>query len=150
MRTYQIYLIENEFASHYYGREYMFYNLFREYEQSEGELRRILRRQINFVTNKISRHLFMLEMNKRLSLAKDCYMENGVYYISKSTNGSISEASLGYRNHSLILHADGTYESETMFFEWLRQWNPYFLAIDIIQDRCAWLRPIKQKNYVLP
>lgn len=147
MRTYIIYLIENEFARHYYGREYMFFNLFQDYRQSEGEEKKILRRQINFVTKKIQAPLFTSFMEKQLNENKECYMENGVYYIRKKNVGH-SEASLGYRNHSLILHADGTYDCETIFFEWLRQWNPYFLALDTTKDRCAWLRPIKQRLYV--
>ena len=147
MRTYIIYLIENEFARHYYGREYMFFNLFRDFEQSEGTQKIILRRQINFVTKKIQAQLFTSFMDQQLKDNKDCYMENGVYYIRKKKNNQ-SEASLAFRNHSLILHADGTYECETIFFEWLRQWNPYFLALDTTKDRCAWLRPIKQRLYV--
>ena len=147
MRTYNIYIIENEFALHYYGREYMFFNLFSDYEKSDGEVKKILRRQINFVTRKVPGQLFNLFMDRQLKENPDCYLDNGVYYIRKKTSGH-SEASLAYRNHSLILHADGTYECETIFFEWLRQWNPYFLALDTTQDRCAWLRPIKQRLYV--
>ena len=36
MRTYQIYLIEDEFAHHYFGRERLFFNLFLEYIQTTG------------------------------------------------------------------------------------------------------------------
>ena len=46
MRTYQIYLIEDEFAHHYYGREKLFFNLFLEYIQARGRLKSILQKQI--------------------------------------------------------------------------------------------------------
>lgn len=38
MRTYQLYLIDEPFASHYFGREQMFYQLFKEYEQATGTI----------------------------------------------------------------------------------------------------------------
>ena len=50
MRTYQIYLIEDEFAQHFFGRERLFFNLFLEYIQTTGSLKSILQKQIEFVT----------------------------------------------------------------------------------------------------
>jgi len=149
MRTYIIYLIEKQFANHFYGREHMFYNLFYDYEETEGEDKRILRRQIMCVTKRIPASLFSSYMDEKINSKQGCFEENGVYYIRKNRNGAVSEASLGFRNHSLILHASGSYESETIFFEWLRQWNPYFLALDTGEGRCAWLRPIKQPKFIL-
>ena len=46
MKTYQIYLIEDEFAQHFFGREKLFFNLFLEYIQTTGPLRNILQKQI--------------------------------------------------------------------------------------------------------
>ncbi len=53
MRTYQLYLIEDEFASHYFGREHLFYRLFRQQEQAQGELKGIIEKQIQFITKSI-------------------------------------------------------------------------------------------------
>ena len=43
MRNYQLYLIVNEFASHYFGRERMFFQLFQEHEEAVVELKVFLR-----------------------------------------------------------------------------------------------------------
>ena len=53
MRNYQLYLIVDEFASHYFGRERMFFQLFQEYEEAVGHFKYILNEQIHFITRPI-------------------------------------------------------------------------------------------------
>ena len=50
MRTYRVYLIEEEVAQLYFGRERSLFNLFLEYVQTTGSLRDILHKQIEYVT----------------------------------------------------------------------------------------------------
>ena len=51
MRNYQLYLIEDEFAAHYFGRERMFFKLFQEHHKADGELKFITNKQITYITN---------------------------------------------------------------------------------------------------
>lgn len=66
MRTYQIYLIEDEFAHHYYGREKLFFNLFLEYIQARGRLKSILQKQIEYVTKTVPIIQLQLAIEQRL------------------------------------------------------------------------------------
>ena len=81
MRTYQIYLIEDEFAQHFFGRERLFFNLFLEYIQTTGPLRSILQKQIEFVTKAIPKQQLERTINETNSKKKNFRFENGEYYI---------------------------------------------------------------------
>lgn len=53
VRNYRLYLIEDEFAAHYFGRESMFFQLFREHERAFGELKYITGKQITYITKTV-------------------------------------------------------------------------------------------------
>lgn len=84
MRTYTLYLIEDEFAFHYFGRERMFYQLFKEYECSIGNLRTILEMQINYITKPIPKLRLQQLIHQKLNKNKDFHIEEGVYYIKRA------------------------------------------------------------------
>lgn len=113
MRTYQIFLIEDEFAHHYYGREKLFFNLFLEYIHARGRLKSILQKQIEFVTKTVPTIQLKLAIEHRLQRKMNFWTQNGKYYLEK-TNGS-SKAVLIIENESITLKADGDYEAETAF-----------------------------------
>ncbi|MDO7487010.1 sporulation inhibitor of replication protein SirA [Peribacillus frigoritolerans] len=115
MRTYQIYLIEDEFAHHYYGREKLFFNLFLEYIQARGRLKSILQKQIEYVTKKVPTIQLQLAIEQRLQKKMNYWTQNGKYYLEK-TNGS-SKAVLIIQNDSITLKAEGDYEAETAFLK---------------------------------
>ena len=146
MRTYQLYLIEDEFASHYYGREKMFYQLFEEIDLLQGELKTIVKKQIEFITKPIpSLHIHKL-LHQRLGKNKDFDIRNGTYYIEKSS--SINAAQLEVFDRFILVRAKGSYDSETVFFEVLRQSETSFLAIDFNHHRFGWLKPMKERKFV--
>ncbi|MDZ5473373.1 sporulation inhibitor of replication protein SirA [Bacillus sp. 31A1R] len=145
MRTYQLYLIEDEFASHYFGRERMFFDLFREYSHSFGEMSRILAKQINYITKPVPTLRLHQYIHQQLQRRRDFRTEKGAYYIY---NGKISSAKLEVFDKYIIIEAEGNYDAETIFFEILRKMESSFLAIDLDHHRYGWLKPIKERKFI--
>lgn len=147
MRNYQLYLIDDEFARHYFGREEMFFNLFKEYSESFGEKKKILSKQIDYITKPIPCLKLHQYIRKYLHKNKDFHAENGVYFIR---NKKIGTASLELFHKNIIIKASGTFDAETLFFEALRKHESSFsyLAIDLENRRYGWLRPIKERKFV--
>lgn len=145
MREYQIYLIEEEFASHYFGRERMFFELFEEYEKTSGKLKNIIASQIQYITKPISS--LRLHQNIHLEMQQNVHfkMDKSGYYI---VNGKKSSATLHINDRYLSMESSGSYDAETMFFEVLRKHEGSFLAIDMEHIRYGWLKPIKERKFV--
>ena len=145
MRAYQLYLIEEEFASHYFGRERMFFQLFQDYELSSGELKTIISKQIQFITKPIPSLKLHQYINQEFDRKKDFHAKKGAYYIKI---GKRSSARLELFDQCLVLEASGNYDAETAFFEILRKNEASFLAIDMKHHRYGWLKPIKERKFV--
>ncbi|MBN6887327.1 sporulation inhibitor of replication SirA [Cytobacillus horneckiae] len=144
MRTYQLYLIEEQFASHYFGREQMFFRLFQEYERSSGDLYSILQRQIYFITKEIPKYKVQQDMFQELLIKQDMVFDEHAYYISQKR----SNAKLEVGDRFITLEASGNFEAETIFFEVLRKSESSYLAIDLSHNRFGWLKPIKERKFV--
>lgn len=145
MRTYQLYIINEEFASYYFGRESIFFRLFQEYEQSEGKLQAILTKQIVYITKSIPSIRLHQYLKQQLQGTKGFLYENGTY---KMEYGRNSSAKLEIHERFLLLNAYGNYEAETRFFEVLRKNEGSYLAIDLRNHRYGWLKPIKERKFV--
>ena len=145
MRNYQLYLIVEEFASHYFGREKMFFQLFQEHEEAVGEFKYILEDQVRFITKPIQILKIHQVLEQHLKKIKTLYVNKGIYYIEI---GSRSFAKLEIHKRSMNIKSSGDYEAETIFFEVLRKIESSFLAIDFENYRCSWLKPIKETNFV--
>lgn len=148
MRTYQIFLIEDEFAHHYYGREKLFFNLFLEYIQAKGGLKSILQKQIEYVTKTVPVIQLQGVIEQRLKKKMNFWSQNGKYYLEKTNGTSTSKAALTFEGDSIILKAEGDYEAETAFFECIRKCEAGFLAIDFDHEKYGWLKPIKERKFV--
>lgn len=144
MRTYQIYLIEDEFAHHFFGRERLFFNLFLEYIQTTGSLRSILQKQIEFVTKTIPKQLLEKTIEQQMQKKKNFRFHNGEYYLENNS----SRAILLIHDDVLIVKSEGNYVAETVFFECIRKCGASFLAIDFEHDRFGWLKPIRERKFV--
>ncbi|MGG5253675.1 sporulation inhibitor of replication protein SirA [Neobacillus sp. SM06] len=146
MRKYQLYLIEDEFAAHYFGRERMFFQLFQEYGFAKGELKNIIKKQIHYITKPLHalkiRQLIQQQLGKRRGFQYD----HESYIIE--LNGRQSRAELEIHGNMVTIEAFGSYEAETIFFEVLRKCEPSFLAIDFEHQRFGWLKPIKERKFV--
>ncbi|WP_394231863.1 sporulation inhibitor of replication protein SirA [Niallia oryzisoli] len=145
MRTYQLYLIDDEFASHYFGKERMVYQLFKDYKEAVGEYKKILEKQIDFILKPIQEIKIHQFISQYLQKNKDFYTNNGLYYLEI---GKRSTAKLEIHERCLMLKANGNYEAETIFFEVLRKTESSFIAIDLEHQRCGWLKPIKERKFV--
>lgn len=146
MRKYQLYLIEDEFATHYFGRERLFFQLFQEHQHARGELQFITKKQIAYITKKIEVLKIHQLIQRQLGKIKGFKADHGAYTIDLS--GKISRAKLEVYQDLISLEAHGSYEAETAFFEVLRKCESSFLAIDLEHERFGWLKPIKERKYV--
>ncbi|SFC09752.1 Protein of unknown function [Bacillus sp. OV322] len=146
MRNYRIYLIEDEFAYHFYGREKMFFNLFLEYTNASGEKKSILQKQIEYVTKTIPEKQLQSEIKNKTTKKNNITSQNGVYLLD-NTRG-FSKAALIIHVDYLALKADGNFEAETAFFECIRKCDSNFLALDFDNNRYGWLKPIKERKFV--
>jgi Sporulation inhibitor of replication protein SirA len=146
VRNYQLYLIEDEFAAHYFGRERMFYKLFQEHDKAVGELKFITKKQISYITKTVEVLKIHQLIQKQLGKNKGFRAENGTYSIELS--GKLSKAKLQVFQDLITVEAVGSYEAETIFFEVLRKCESSFLALDIDHQRFGWLKPIKERKYV--
>lgn len=143
MRTYKLYLIKDEVAFHYLGREIMFFQLFKECSTATGDLKNVLTKQIHFITKTIPAGKIKKILKQELGGRNDFRAEGGRFEIRYGNSGS---ASLEVKDKFLLVEAEGSYEAETIFFEVLRKTESFFLAIDIGNERYGWLRPIKKEN----
>lgn len=147
MRNYQLYIIKSEFASHFYGRERMFYQLFLEYANATGERAYILEKQVHYITKEIPMMKVQQVLKRQLTKRRDFNLINGSYQIKLQE--SVSNASMSVHDRYLQLEADGNFEAETIFFEVLRKWETSFIAIDLKNERYGWLKPIKNRKFIL-
>lgn len=145
LRTYQLYIIHDQFASHYFGRESMFFRLFKEYEESEGDLQSILKKQILYITESIPSIRLHQYLSQQLQGTKGFLYNKGAYMVECGRN---SLAKLEISERYLTLTAHGSYEAETRFFEILRKIDSSYLAIDLENHRYGWLKPIKMRKFV--
>ncbi len=146
MRNYRLYLIEDEFAAHFFGKERIFFQLFQEYEQSRGELKDITKKQINYITKPLQVLKIHQHLKNQLGKVRGFKEEQGKYFME--LNGKLSSAYLEVFEKNLTVKAIGSYEAETVFFEVLRKSESSFLAIDLDHFRFGWLRPIIERKLI--
>ncbi|WP_010282224.1 sporulation inhibitor of replication protein SirA [Bacillus timonensis] len=146
MREYYIYLIEEEFATHYFGRESLIYHLFLEYSQSKHERKEILNKQIEFITRSIP--TLRIQQKIEASLAHYFYYNHQSHIHTIDWNEFNSFAKLTIHNEYIQLQSSGSYEAETAFFEILRKYDRCFLAMDFSANKYGWLTPIKERKLI--
>jgi len=146
VRKYQLYLIEDEFAAHYFGRERLFFQLFHEHHTSDGELKFITQKQISYITKRVEVLKVHNLLQRQLGKMKGFKADQGAYTIFIS--GKLSTARLEVFQDLITVEAEGSYEAETAFFEVLRKCESSFLAVDLEHERVGWLKPIKERKYV--
>ncbi|MED1201897.1 sporulation inhibitor of replication protein SirA [Heyndrickxia acidicola] len=146
MRTYQIYLIEEEFADYFYGRERMFFELFSQYQVVSGRLKNIIERQIRFITKPLPvLHLHHL-LNQSFLRNKEFILEGRYYrYVLPESDDSVE---LLIEDHRLQLNAWGNYDTESIFFEELRKFDGRLLAVDTEHAQFGWIKPVKTRKYI--
>jgi len=146
MRSYQVYSIENEVAEYYYGRERMFYDLFLQFLYVHGNLKEIIRKQINFITKPLPILSIHHILNQSLTKKSELIWDGRKYLVKGNTleNG----VELQIEEQKILIKAWGNYDSESIFLEALRKYDGRLLAIDIENERFGWVKPIKERKYV--
>lgn len=147
MRSYQLYLIKDEIAGHYFGKERLLYQLFKDHSKATGEMEEIISQQIKYLTKTIPSLQVHQLLLQHLSKHNGFRAEHGVYYLRE--NKTHSAAVLKFLNkRKLLLESTGSLEAETIFFEVLRKIESTFLAVDLHSNVCGWLKPIKERKFV--
>lgn len=146
VRNYQLYLIEDDVAAHYFGREQILYRLFQEHENSSGELKQIIRDQIEYIIKPLQVLKIQQMIQKQLGKKKGFTADHGTYFIEMS--GKVSMARLKVGEDKIWVKSSGNYDAETAFFEVLRKGESTFLAMDLDHQRIGWLKPIKERKFV--
>lgn len=140
MRRYEIFLMEEEVASVYFGREEMLFQLFEDRKNSSETANEILEKQIAFITRPIQSYK-LDRIIKRELMHQEHYQYNHLLHKLTLNNG---QAELKIYEKYLTLITDGDMETETLFFEILRKIDACFLAIDYNNKRYGWLKPIRE------
>ena len=146
MRSCQLYLIEEEFAKHFYGRERKFYQLFKDYRTAQGEMKAALAKQIEFITKPVPVLRVHQFLHQQLSRVQGFQADQGIYRIMKNNASSI--ATIQVNERFLQVESTGDLEAETIFFEVLRKNETSFLAVDVPGYRYGWLKPMKERKFV--
>jgi len=149
MRNYYIYLLKEDVAYEYFGKEFLIYNLFLEkLREHRAAHLQLLMSQIKYITNSIS----VIEINrfieKNLPVEIVQRHDTTEFRYRPSTSMNYSFATLEVFDLYLKLSSEGSYEAETHFFEILRKYNSCFLAMDFENGDFGWLNPIKQERYI--
>ncbi|WP_017727430.1 sporulation inhibitor of replication protein SirA [Halalkalibacterium ligniniphilum] len=146
MRHYEIYLIVEEVARHYFGQEAKLFQLFLEHEQAKWSQRDLLNRQIAYISEPIP----TLQVQQKLQAA---FKQRLGYVTNEQTHylemkQEESKAELVIHSHRILLTGAGTTVCETMFFEVLRRLHACFFAVDFEHANYGWLNPIKQVRLI--
>lgn len=147
VRHYYIYLIEEEFASHYFGRESKIYHLFQDFHWTTASSAHgsTIEKQIQYITKPIPILFIHQLLGSHLSKRSDYQMFHHIHKIV--LKGNVGNATLIVKNRHFELSSEGSFEAETIFFEVLRKFDPCFLAMDFKGERYGWLNPIKERNF---
>ncbi|MBU9722642.1 MULTISPECIES: sporulation inhibitor of replication protein SirA [Bacillaceae] len=146
MREYEIYVIREEIANTYYGLETKLYQLFKENRAAQGNLKEITDKQIQFIIGAINYDQLQVYLNKELEHKEAYSFTNNKHYIIMDEENS--QAGLYIHEDYITLYSEGGYDAEACFFEALRRFHPYFLAMEFSQGRYGWLKPLKSLDVV--
>lgn len=149
MRNYFIYLLKEDVAYEYFGKEILIFNLFLEKLQEHNPVRlQMLMNQIQYITNPISVIDINRFIERNLSVETVHHQQTTQFIYKPNTCKNYSFAKLEIYDRFMKLSSEGSYDAETHIFEVLRKYNPCFLAMDFDNRHFGWLNPIKQERYI--
>ncbi|MED0872928.1 sporulation inhibitor of replication protein SirA [Bacillus mobilis] len=146
MKTYELYLIQEDIAKAYFGREYLFFDLFARFSES-GSLseKKVLYKQMMYITMPLQ----VMKIHHKLEQALRVL---GKYDRTHHTHTLYTGAEYGeimVKPHYIRMNTSGNVSMETTFFEVLRKCELTFLAMDYENAKYGWLNPLKQvRTYV--
>lgn len=142
MRRYVVYLLQDDVAKNYFGKEKMLYQLFYEAENKISPYHSVVKKQIQYITRKIPvkklHQAFMSELKDALT----SFEAEKIYEVQLKE--SASRAILLVNPNYLSIYSYGSIDAETSFFEVLRKLETCFLAVDFKNYNYGWLTPRKR------
>lgn len=149
MRHYHIYLLKEDVAFDYFGKEFLIFNLFLEkLKETNVDRIELLEKQIEYITKPLS----VIEINhyiEKALLVEAQFKVKTTQFIYNCNRSRVqSFAKLEISDRYMKLSSEGSYDAETACFETLRKYHPCFFAMDFENKHFGWLNPIKQKRYV--
>lgn len=142
MRNYEIYSIKKEIAYYFYRREQKIYQLFKEYQETEGIQREIFAKQIDYITEPIPAIAIHQQLIRHLQTRRDFKIHNE-HYIIENKRG---KALLKMFERKLTLQVSGAMDIDMIFLDILTYVEGYFLAIDLNQERFGWVKLVKENT----
>lgn len=143
LRNYYLYIIKDHVAHYFYLREQMIFQLFKEFYESRGKEKEMIRKQIWYITEAIPTLQIHRELVQHLQYRKDFFVKDGQYMI-QNKRGS---AQLFIQERKLSIQASGSLDSEMILMDILKNLDVYFIAIDLENERYGWIKPIKESHY---
>jgi hypothetical protein len=138
--------MREDVALMYRGMEKKIFQLFKENSLATGPLKTITRSQINYITRTIPEKQINQVIYHTLFHNKDySNLENSHRINFKRKH---SNATLTVTRSNISLEADGNLDAETCFFEILRHYQHYFLALNYANNEYGWLRPLRAMDIV--
>jgi hypothetical protein len=144
MREYVVYLITKEVAESYYGKENKLFQLFLEEQRASGIHKKILGKQIKYITSLLAIHQLEEHLWTQLNHAYKWKYEDYAYTLESDK----SSVRVEMHDRHLHLYSIGNLEGETVIFEALRKFEHHFLAMDFRLKKFGWLTPFKLSSRI--
>ena len=145
MKTYELYLIQEDIAKSYFGREYLFLIYLLDFQNLGPFRRKVLYKQMMYITKPLQ----VMKIHHKLEQALRVL---GKYDRTHHTHTLYTGAEYGeimVKPHYIRMNTSGNVSMETTFFEVLRKCELTFLAMDYENTKYGWLNPLKQvRTYV--
>ncbi|PYZ93044.1 hypothetical protein CR194_07550 [Salipaludibacillus keqinensis] len=144
MRKYEIVLIDEEVAYMYSGMEKKLFQLFYEHRHAHGNLKQITTGQVQYITKDFYQSNLDHFIYQYFFHQKDYSYSKHTHTLNMVKEQSFARLTLFPKK--MILFASGGIDAETSFFEVLRRYQSFFLAMNYETNKYGWLKPIQVMN----
>lgn len=146
MKMYELYLIQEDIAKAYFGREFLLFDLFSRFSTSQSlSEKKVLYKQMMYITTPLQ----VIKIHHKLEQAL-CGL--GKYNRTHRTHMLYQGKEYGevtVKSQYIQMNTSGSRSIEATFFEVLRKCELTFLAMDYEEKQYGWLNPLKQaRTYV--
>ncbi|GAF15259.1 YoxF protein [Bacillus sp. JCM 19046] len=140
MRYYELYLVTDDVATSYSGKESKLFQLFEERDRASRDQRLVYDRQIDYIT-KILPEEMLKTVFDRTKTARD---EEG--YVIHSPVVDVNSCTVEIQQRKICLKAQGDLSAETDVFDLLKSVDSHFFAVNVEDRRFGWLKPYERQS----
>jgi hypothetical protein len=149
MRRYDLYIIDEEVARDYFGKEMKLNQLFQAaFYEKKPEQRLQLEKQVNYITKSIPMFRLQTLLTRVLKEVSDYTLDTKDWEFTLKSEDCRRVMRLQLDQKKCVLWSTGDLLTESLIFDKLREIDPYFLAVDRANERCGWLQPIKTARMI--